>query len=143
MRGVIWFFAKVNFRLDFLMLDEMEAERYDYSRVEWIMLGCFSSQVWETSENDIHFSLFSHKLEIHYHRLMAFYHAMLGWKSIMNSTDRAYLPAYDPKESNEFEQAVDDLEQWIAQKYCTLFFLHFGRAASVPYLCIFNDSTLT
>jgi hypothetical protein len=87
MRGVIWFFAEVNFRLDFLMLDEMEAERYDYSCVEWIMLGCFASRVWEANKDDIHFSLFSHKLEIRYHRLAAFYCAMLGWKSVMNTTD--------------------------------------------------------
>jgi hypothetical protein len=26
MRGIIWFFTEVNFRLDFIMLDEMEAE---------------------------------------------------------------------------------------------------------------------
>jgi hypothetical protein len=107
------------------------------------MLGCFVSWVWETSEDDIHFSLFSHKLEIRYHHLLVFYCAMLGWKSIMNTTDQPPLPVYNPKESNEFVQAVNNLEEWIAEKYCTLFFLHFGRAASIPYQCMFSNSTLT
>jgi hypothetical protein len=121
------------------MLDEMEAEQYDYSRVERVMLECFASPVWEASENDIYFSLFSNKSEYCHHRLLAFYHAMLGWKSVMITTDRVPVPTYDPAEREEYMSVIDNLEEWVATKYCLLFFMHFGRAPSIPYWSIFRQ----
>jgi hypothetical protein len=139
MKGVIWFLAEVNFRFDFLMLDEMEVEHYEYSRVERIMLECFASRVWEASEDDIYFSLFSQKSEYRHYRVLAFYHAIVGWKSVMNTTKQVAVPTYDPEESYKYMNVIDELEQWIAETYCTLFFLHFGRAASISYLSIFKE----
>jgi hypothetical protein len=137
-KGIIWFFAEVNFHFDFIMLDEMEVEHYNYSRVERVMLECFGSRAWEASENDIYFSLLSNKSQYHHYRLWAFYCTMLGWKSIMNATDQVPVPVYDPAQSEKYMKAAAKLERWIANTYSLLFFKHFGRAASIPYLSVFR-----
>jgi hypothetical protein len=110
-KGVIWFLAEVNFRFDFLMLDEMEVEQHNCLHVEQVMIECFASQVWDASEDDIYFLLFSQKSEYRHHHVLAFYCAMLGWKSVMNMTKQVSVPTYDSKKLNQYTMVVHVLEQ--------------------------------
>jgi hypothetical protein len=117
------------------MLDEMEVNRYEYSRVHCLIISCFPSMLWEASTDDLSSSLFSDDLSVCYHRIATFDHAMLAWKSIQKSPNRPQLPNYNQSYPVKFEWEVNLIEEWVANQYCKLFFLHFGRAASIPYLC--------